>query len=104
MSDSRLETELEWQIRAAKLPKPHREYHAIDGRRWRWDFAWPDHRLLLEVQGGIWRKGGHTTGEGITRDCEKLNAATLAGWRVLSVTAEHIRNGQALEMVESNLT
>ena len=30
------------------------------------------------------RKGAHSTGQGIRRDYEKCNLATLAGWRVLS--------------------
>ena len=82
---------------------PETEFRAIPARRWRWDFAWPDHHLLVEVQGGIWRKGGHSTGKGITRDAEKMNAATLAGWNVLACTADHIKDGKAIQWIRKAL-
>lgn len=88
------------QIRMAGLPDPVREFKAILGRRFRWDFAWPEHKLLVEVQGGIWQRGGHSTGKGITRDAEKLNLASLAGYRSLAFTADQIRGGQALAWLQ----
>lgn len=96
---SRLEETLFWQIRLAGLPLPEREFRALPDRWFRWDLAWPDRRLLLEVQGGVWKKGGHSSGAGINRDTEKGNLATLAGWRQLHVTVNQIRSGQALEWV-----
>lgn len=108
MSVSRIEEDFFVQMQWAKLPAPEREYRAISGRAFRFDFAWPDSRLLVEVQGGVWgvkkgNKTGHNTGVGINRDCEKSNLATLAGWRVLSVTTNHIRTGQALRWVQKAL-
>ncbi len=105
---SELELELLSQIRLCDLPEPEREYRAIDGRKFRWDFGWPDHGLLVEVQGDIWagRRGeqsGHTSGVGLTRDCEKNNLAVSAGWRVLYFTGSMIRSGQAVCLVEKVL-
>ena len=100
---SELEEALLFQLRAVGLPLPVVQYRAIPGRRWRWDFAWPERKLLVEVQGGIWIKSGHTTGTGISRDIEKNNAAVLAGWRVLFVTACMIEDGRALEVIEAML-
>ena len=50
---SHLEDTLLWQIKAAGLPMPEREYRAVKGRMFRFDFAWtePNHRLLIEVNG-----------------------------------------------------
>lgn len=78
-----------------------REYRFHKTRKWRLDFAWPDRKIGLEVQGGIWlgKSGGHTSGIGRARDMEKMNAATLLGWRILEVTSSHIKNGEALEWV-----
>ena len=105
MSD--LEDTLAFQLRLAGLPIPLREFKAIPSRRFKWDFAWlckpGEFGLLVEVQGGIWQKGGHSTGKGITRDAEKLNLATLAGYRSLIVTAEHIKSGQALKWIQQAL-
>ena len=100
---SHLEETLAFQIRASALPQPLREYKAMADRRFRWDFAWPDHRLLVEVQGGIWLKSGHSSGGGITRDCTKLNLATLAGWHTFQVTKDHIESGEALLWIKTYL-
>ena len=56
------------------------------GRRWRFDFAWPDRMLAVEIDGGAFSGGRHTRGAGFSEDCRKLNAATLLGWRVLRFT------------------
>lgn len=93
---SALEQTLAWQVRAAGLPTPCPEYLPIPGRKFRFDFAWPELRLLVEVQGGVWNGGKHGRGSGILKDQEKLNLATLAGWRILQVSENHITNGQAI--------
>lgn len=100
---SHLEEALAFQIRAARLPAPDREYKALANRRYRWDFAWPSYSLLVEVQGGIWMKGGHSSGAGITRDCTKLSLATLAGWATMQVTKDHIESGEALQWIRTYL-
>ena len=97
---SNLEDILALHIRAKRMPPPKREWIAVPGRKFRFDFAWPDLMLLVEVQGGIWTKGGHSTGVGISRDCEKGNLATLLGWRVLHVTSEQIKAGKAIQWIE----
>lgn len=89
------------QIRAARLPAPEREAKLVPGRRYRWDFAWIAHKIALEVQGGVWTKGGHSTGTGITRDCEKASLAALEGYRTLFVTPAHIREGKAIGWLEN---
>jgi hypothetical protein len=38
-------------------------------------------------------------GAGFTADCEKLNAAALAGWLVLRVTSAHVADGRALAWI-----
>jgi len=100
---SHLEETLLYQIRIAGLPTPTREFKAVIGRRFRWDFAFEHQKLLVEVQGGIWTKGKHSTGVGITRDAEKLNFATCAGWRCLCVTGDQIKSGQALRWIQKAL-
>jgi hypothetical protein len=99
-----LEDELAYQLDLAGI-EYEREFKAIENRRFKWDFfiekQTPNSRdILIEVQGGIWVKGGHSTGTGITRDAEKLNLATLAGYSSLVVTKEHIKSGQALKWIQ----
>jgi len=98
---SHLEDTLESQLALAGLPAATREYRAIDGRKFRWDFAWPEYGLLVEVQGGTWGKGAHSTGAGISRDTEKLNLASLDRWFVMQFTPDQIRAGKALRWLQA---
>lgn len=54
------------------------------------DFAWPGARVAVEINGGIWQAGGHSTGRGITRDMTKVLLAQLSGWCLLPLSASHI--------------
>lgn len=72
-------------------------------RDWRVDFAWPEQRLILEVEGGVWTEGRHTRGSGFTKDVEKYNALTAAGWTVYRVTQREVNSGEALRIAERAL-
>ena len=100
---SALEDALAFQIRAVGLPKPEREFRFHPTRKWRFDFAWPRYNVAVEVEGGIYSAGRHTRGKGFERDCEKTNAAVVQGWRVLRVTAKHIKSGTAINQIEQAL-
>ena len=58
---------------------------AAPSRQWRLDFAWPDRKVAIEIEGGVWSRGRHVRPKGFIDDCEKYNAATLNGWRVYRV-------------------
>lgn len=77
---------------------------SLPGRLFRWDFAFPDARLLVEVHGGIWmKKGAHNTGAALTRDCEKAAFATGHGWRHFAVTGAQISSGEAYQWIKKAL-
>lgn len=84
----------------SQLPAPVREHRFAAPRRWRFDYAWPERRLALEIEGGTWTGGRHVRGQGYERDCEKYNAAALAGWTVLRVTTAMVRDGRALALLQ----
>jgi very-short-patch-repair endonuclease len=92
---SKLEETLALHLRAEKIEFEREVSGLVPGRRFRVDFFIKP-VLVLECEGGIWVKGGHSTGAGITRDCEKLNALALEGYIVLRFTAEHIASGEAI--------
>ena len=102
-SGSELEQELTWQVKAAKLAAPVREFRFAPPRRFRFDLSWPDRKLACEIQGGVWSNGRHTRGSGAESDAEKLTLAALDGWRVLVVTGKHVKSGQALNWIERGL-
>lgn len=101
---SELEHELSYMMALTGLPVPEREHRFHPTRRWRFDFAWPDHLIACEVEGATWSGGRHTRGAGFEADCEKYNEACLLGWRVLKVTGAMVRDGRALDVVERALT
>ena len=70
-----------WQQSAYPMPKPEYRFHPT--RRWRFDFAWPELKIAIELEGGVYSRGRHTRGKGYEQDCEKYNQAVLHGWRVL---------------------
>jgi very-short-patch-repair endonuclease len=100
---SNLEDVLSWQIKVASLPPPEREYRFDAKRRWRLDFAWPDQRMAVEIDGGMWVGGAHTRGRRIAQDHEKRNHLTLAGWRVLVFTGDQVKSGKAVNDIQSLL-
>ena len=101
MSD--LEENFALQVKASDLPQPSREVCVIPGRKFRFDFCWREARLLVEINGGTFTQGGHSTGLGIRRDYEKGNLAQLAGWRVLMFDGKAVRSGEAIEVVRKAL-
>ena len=62
------------------------EFRFHPERRWRFDFAWPDKLVAVEVHGGVHRGGRHVRGTGFLNDREKMNEALVRGWKVLEVT------------------
>ena len=100
---SALEDELAAQMRLCHLPEFVRELRFHDSRMWRFDFAWPQFMVAVEVEGGIWNNGAHVRGKHVSSDCEKASEAAIAGWRVLRVTGDQIKAGKALNWIERAL-
>ena len=72
---------------AEKLPVPEFEFEFHNKRKWRFDAAYPDVKIAIEFEGGVYRKGGgaHQHAKRFLGDMDKYNEAALAGWRVLRV-------------------
>ncbi len=85
------------QIEENKLPIPTKEYKFLTNRRFRFDYAWVTEKFAVEVDGGVFAGGRHTSGKGYTMDCEKMNLALLEGWKVMRVTTGQVSNGKAIE-------
>lgn len=61
-------------------------------RLWKFDFAWPESMVAVEIEGGVWgrAKSRHTTGTGFHNDCEKYNCAEFQGWSVIRLDEKWI--------------
>lgn len=84
------------QVEIEEIVVPTREYKFLKDRKFRFDFAWVHLKVAVEIQGGVFTYGGHSTGMGITRDCEKLALANIEGWTVFHFTSGQVRSGEAI--------
>lgn len=90
-------------LREHGLPEPVAEYRFHEIRRWRFDFAWPDALLALEVDGGLYSQGRHTRGAGTEGDHDKFNEAAALGWRVLRCTPRKLCTMATVDVVRRAL-
>jgi len=97
---SDLEARLALDMRALGLPAWETEYRFHRSRQWRFDLAWPHLRLAVEVEGGIWTGGRHTSPTGFEADCEKYSEAAILGWRVIRVTGAMVKDGRAIDLIQ----
>lgn len=81
-----------------------REHRFHPRRRFRFDLAWPEAKLAVEVDGGGFIMGRHSRGLGIENDCEKNLLASSLGWRVLRCTPRQVKNGMAAKYIREALS
>jgi len=104
VSESPLVAHFCLQLRAAGIGGYIKEHKFHAKRKWRFDLAWIDDRLAVEIEGGVWTRGRHTRPSGFINDCEKYNTAVIDGWRILRVHAGSIGDGTAWQMVKKALS
>ena len=99
-AESPLEALLEKQLKAANVTGYVREVTFHPKRKWRFDFAWPEYKLAVEVEG--W--GRHQRRGGFNKDAEKYNAALLLGWRVLRFPGPAVKDRTAIGTIQLALS
>jgi very-short-patch-repair endonuclease len=77
-------------IESLGYPEPVRQARLVPGRKFQADFSWARRRLVLEVEGGIYKGGRHVSPQGFLGDIEKYNLFTALGWRVFRVAAHRV--------------
>lgn len=83
----------------AGIPRAQTEFTFHPTRKWRFDYAWPEFRLALEVEGGAWTNGRHTRGSGFVRDLEKYSEAAALGWRIIRVVPDDLFTAKTFSLV-----
>lgn len=96
-----------WRILKPKEKEPTPEYRFMSERRFRFDFAFPEHYIAVEVDGGQWTTHGGRHARDTDRG--KMNLAASLGWRVfrfspqmlerdpkwcIDIVAETLKNGK----------
>lgn len=61
-------------------------------RKFRFDIALPALKVAIEYEGLGYKKTGHTTSEGFTKNCEKYNMAVSMGWRLYRYTFKNYKD------------
>lgn len=120
MANSTLETAFAYQAKVVGLPAYEQQYRlaAITvglgaGVRkrlkdaglqdWRFDFAWPDRKLLVELNGGTFINGRHNRGSALKSEYKKWNHAQSEGFNVLIFDSGMVTSGEAVNQVEKFL-
>ena len=74
-------------------------FHPV--RKWRFDYAFPDFKVALEVEGGVFTGGRHTRSLGFLKDIEKYNAAAVLGWTVVRTVPDELYTEKNLAMLKA---
>lgn len=70
-----------WRLLARGETDPVPEYRFCPERKWRFDWAFPEERIAIEIEGNAWHvKGGGRHMQ--DSDLEKYNAASSLRWLV----------------------
>jgi hypothetical protein len=96
-----LSAALKQQIEYAGLGPVELEHRFHATRKWRLDLVLPKASLAIEIEGGVFLKQGgrHNRGAGMRADMEKYAEAVIAGWRLIRILPEWIKNGRALDYI-----
>lgn len=60
-----------------------KEYKFLQNRKFRFDYAIPEHKIAIEIEGGVYTYGRHNRPIGYLNDMEKYNLAVLNDWKIL---------------------
>lgn len=97
------------------FPAPQPEYRFAPPRDFAFDWCWPDYRIALEKEGGIYGRGkacpvckrravgAHTSIQRLKSDQEKYNIAAIMGYCVLRARPEQFESGEVFELVRQAL-
>jgi hypothetical protein len=111
VSIRRVLPDLDLQCKLVGLPLPEKEYRFDPERKWRIDYCWPDQKLAVEIEGGIYGTGqpcpvckrrsvgAHTSIERLKSDLEKYDELAIAGFWLLRFMPEDVEQGRAIAVI-----
>lgn len=101
-----------WQLKAHKLPDLDKEIRFHPKRKWRIDYGYPELKIGVEYEGGIYgigkacpvcrqrKQGGHTRGKHFESDSEKYAEANLLGWIIIRTADNMIQSGLTIDLLK----
>jgi very-short-patch-repair endonuclease len=94
VSRPQYETWLENQLAGHGVIGMEREYHWCRGRKYRSDLAFPELRIIVEIDGGA-----HRTKKVFGADIIKSQQALLQDWTLIRVSTKQVRDGSACTLI-----
>lgn len=79
-----------WLFEFYGLPKPTLEWKFHPKRKWRADLAWPELMIAVEIEGGVFTRGRHTSPQGFIGDMEKYNAYSVMGILLIRILPNQV--------------
>lgn len=78
------------------------EYYFTTERLYRLDYAIPQFKIAIEVNGGIHMRGksGHSSGKGIKRDMDKANLLNINGWTLIQVEPNELLTIKVIDLIK----
>ena len=86
-----------------RILRPTRSQCYLPPTKLEFDFAWPELKIAIEVQGGLHRRGGHTTAAGIKRDMYKMCIAQSKGWILYQIPPDWCKCGNHFKILRGLL-
>jgi hypothetical protein len=84
-----------WRQLGGPALQPEYQFHPA--RKWRIDYFYSPAQVGIEIEGGTWSGGRHTSGAGYRNDCVKYNAAALMDIRVFRLTSDMLTQREGPE-------
>ena len=81
------------------IPEPVDEFYFHTVRKWRVDLCWPDQKLALEIEGGVFINGRHVRPTGFIKDIEKYNALSILGYSLLRFTPQQMESCESYDFL-----
>ena len=81
------------------IPDPVEEFKFHPTRKWRLDLCWPDHKLALEIEGGVFTNGRHVRPTGFMKDIEQYNALSIQGYGLLRFTPQQMESCESYDFL-----
>lgn len=76
---------------------PEFKFHPT--RKWRFDYAIPEHKVAVEFD-GLFGGTAHRSIAMVAKDSEKINEAQLHGWIVVRTNTMNLRDGSGYDAIE----
>jgi len=93
-----LEGMLDMQLHSTGISGYRRQVRFHSKRRWKFDFAFEDIKLAIEIHGGTYSRGAHSRGPHQRKDFEKWSIAGIDRWVILHFDTKDVQGKQRVAL------